>query len=324
MSVRLLQRPELPIDRIREVAPIEKGGTGASSIQEAIRNLGAIPSSELGRSILKASPTGKIPVSALPASVSLVNTVWGPTKMVYGTTAQYVITSYDANNQPVVYVDRGSVVREDDTLNVTSPEKPDPTLSVTAPEDGTSFNLIIGDRKIEIALVEPGCETPELIHPTNNDELTQTITLLASPLTANTETYGEWVNGVTGNISIPANASHIEVRGRRGEHGQGRITIAGKPFDIGIKKSRVRIPVVGSQAHLTVAGEHAYLQYRWVYPNVQHTATDWQIASDPQFSTIVYESLNDTVNKTELEVTLPVGSYYARVRFHGLFEPVTP
>ena len=48
-----------------------------------------------------------------------------------------------------------------------------------------------------------------------------------------------------------------------------------------------------------------------------HKNTDWQIASDAGFATIVYQSMADTVNKTSITVTtLNEGTtYYARHRY---------
>lgn len=50
-----------------------------------------------------------------------------------------------------------------------------------------------------------------------------------------------------------------------------------------------------------------------------HVSTDWIISSDPDFLSIIFQSLNDTVNKTSIVPTgLSVGVvYYLRVRFHG-------
>ena len=50
---------------------------------------------------------------------------------------------------------------------------------------------------------------------------------------------------------------------------------------------------------------------------VTHTATDWQIATDPLFSNIILESMNDTNNLTSImwtDVLDPDNKYYARAR----------
>ena len=55
--------------------------------------------------------------------------------------------------------------------------------------------------------------------------------------------------------------------------------------------------------------------------NYTHSSTDWQIADDAQFSNVIYESLNDATNKTELEVPSTVvlqssTNYYVRTRLN--------
>ena len=55
--------------------------------------------------------------------------------------------------------------------------------------------------------------------------------------------------------------------------------------------------------------------------NYNHTSTDWQIADDASFSNVIYESLNDVDNKTELEVPSNVvlqssTNYYVRTRLN--------
>lgn len=52
-----------------------------------------------------------------------------------------------------------------------------------------------------------------------------------------------------------------------------------------------------------------------------HTSTDWQIASDPGYASLVYESLNDSVNLTEITVPNSVildasKNYYVRARIN--------
>lgn len=53
--------------------------------------------------------------------------------------------------------------------------------------------------------------------------------------------------------------------------------------------------------------------------NVTHVSSGWQVALDPVFTNIVFESQPDTVNKTTITpIGLFVGqSYYARVRYYG-------
>ena len=49
-----------------------------------------------------------------------------------------------------------------------------------------------------------------------------------------------------------------------------------------------------------------------------HDKSDWQVALDVNFTQLVFQSVNDTANKTSIEVSLPTPStmYFARVRYH--------
>lgn len=55
-----------------------------------------------------------------------------------------------------------------------------------------------------------------------------------------------------------------------------------------------------------------------------HASTDWQIASDVSFNTIVWESLADSSNLESITATtLSVGVFYARVRYRDTFGAVS-
>ena len=55
-----------------------------------------------------------------------------------------------------------------------------------------------------------------------------------------------------------------------------------------------------------------------------HASTDWQIASDSAFTSILWESLADTSNLTSITgPTLTVGVYYTRVRYRDTFGAVS-
>jgi hypothetical protein len=61
------------------------------------------------------------------------------------------------------------------------------------------------------------------------------------------------------------------------------------------------------------------LHYQWKYEYLTHTSTDWQFATSPAFepSSIVHQSMDDTVNLYRYSTNLPYGDYYIRARFNG-------
>jgi len=52
------------------------------------------------------------------------------------------------------------------------------------------------------------------------------------------------------------------------------------------------------------------------FHNLSHVSSDWQVATDSAFSNIVFQSLDDTTNKTSIQITVPSeNTYYIRVRY---------
>lgn len=107
------------------------------------------------------------------------------------------------------------------------------------------------------------------------------------------------------------------------------ITRNGVPheFEVTVSGPRITTPVwtipanggiTGPAPSFSIAG---YQVYPYVSNGSQQTAASWEISTVEDFSTTVFQSLNDETNKTTLTVpadTLQSGqSYYARVRFHN-------
>ncbi len=57
-----------------------------------------------------------------------------------------------------------------------------------------------------------------------------------------------------------------------------------------------------------------------------HDRSDWQIALDANFTQVVFQSINDAINKTSVEgvLTQPNTVYYARVRYHDAVYGLSP
>lgn len=98
-------------------------------------------------------------------------------------------------------------------------------------------------------------------------------------------------------------------------------------FEVTVSGPRITTPVwtipanggtTGPAPSFSIAG---YQAYPYNSNATQQTATSWEISTVEDFSTTVFQSLNDETNKTILTVpadTLQSGqSYYARARFHN-------
>lgn len=307
MSFRTLGAPTLPIGRKKGVAPIDKGGTGSTTREGAVQALGGILTERIGLDLLAAGPGGKLPTSALPPALAMTNTIQGPVTIVRGSTVEYLITSYDENSPPSVSIDRGSVVRTG------------AVIQVTAPSEGSSVTLNIGGREVSIPLVNAGANAPVITYPESGSRTRGAVTFVLENFVSNVETYTSWTAANSGTISVPSNASMLEIRGRRGEEGVGRVRVGGEYHSIGIMQSQKRVPISGSTALFEVSGG-AQLEYRWVRAEAEHVSTDWEVATDAAMTNIVRHSRGDTVNLLSWEVELPQGSYYARARFNGEIE----
>lgn len=114
-----------------------------------------------------------------------------------------------------------------------------------------------------------------------------------------------------------------------GEKIQLTITRNGVPFEFEVTVSGPRIttptwtlPVNGSKLSATPTfGVTDYQSYPYANTGNQQTAASWEISTSEDFSTTVFQSLNDTVNKTAISIPEgklePGQTYYARVRFHN-------
>lgn len=101
------------------------------------------------------------------------------------------------------------------------------------------------------------------------------------------------------------------------------LTINGKIFNILVKVSGSKTPVMLSP---NIDGTVQILSTSFISDNYvgygapsAHQSTDWQLATDSNFTNIVYQSQNDTVNKNSWSVSnLTISTlYYVRVRYKG-------
>lgn len=105
--------------------------------------------------------------------------------------------------------------------------------------------------------------------------------------------------------------------------GTANLTVNGNTFTIAVSSSRPRKPTFISPAQNAVNIGRMQLFTADVMtisgPGVpNHDKSDWQIASDSGFTSIVSQTTDDTINKTSWTGTLttPNTVYYARVRYH--------
>lgn len=105
---------------------------------------------------------------------------------------------------------------------------------------------------------------------------------------------------------------------RNGVPHEFEVTVSGPRITTPVWTIPVNGGITGSAPSFSITG---YQAYPYISNATQQTAASWEISTVEDFSTTVFQSLNDVTNKTALTVpadTLQAGqSYYARVRFHN-------
>ena len=105
--------------------------------------------------------------------------------------------------------------------------------------------------------------------------------------------------------------------------GAGGFTVNGEMFNLTVIAQTPSTPVISTPVNgATNIGSTVTVttgSFHMVSGADTHAASDWQISTSPLFTTIVYESLNDTVNKTSWVsgVLTAATQYYIRVRHKG-------
>lgn len=94
--------------------------------------------------------------------------------------------------------------------------------------------------------------------------------------------------------------------------------ITGVP--VAIEKPTIISPT-NNQAPFSKIGPFTSSAFALTSGIATHVSTDWQISAFPNFVSLIYQSINDTVNKTSLQimpdVLMNLTEYYVRVRYDG-------
>jgi hypothetical protein len=307
---RQLQGAQALMERMKTIAPIEKGGTGASTAAEAVQNLGGLSKDMIGQvgGMAQADQRGFIPSSILESmGLTIGYAITGPSSLVLGQTSIFRITNYNMLYPVSVSVSVGSYTLVGDEIHV------------LAPAVGTELTLTVGSRDLVLPLVDGGVEDPVILFPIEQTQVSAGSTFYTSEFIAGVATYSDWVEVSETEIiaAFPDGSAAVVCEGRCGEAGSVVLNVNGQNYGFGT--SLTEREILRSQAAtitITRSGTGS-VRYRWVFPSSEHIATDWQIATDINFTNIVQESLNDMVNLTSWYVDMAPGDYYLRTKFHS-------
>jgi hypothetical protein len=321
-------------DKGKQTLPVSKGGTSSDNLTAAATRLKVATANTIGQpnGLIPVDADGKIAVSRFGTG-NKVN-IEGSTSMIAGQTLQLKITDFDSFRSYTLGASSGTISRVEDTIEyvapqtaqtvtltingkpytinvqVAAPNKP----SVTSPvangivytaaytATGSTFNQV-GDASTHLASDWQVSVNPDFSAPIVNavadtvNKVSYPLTNLADGLTyyirvryrASNGNYGEWSDATSFTISIPVPVTP-------------NIT---SPSNNAVDVSLT--PTVVASAFAVLAD------------NSSHASSDWQLASDVNFTNIVRNSAGDTVNKTSWSLAaLPINtSYFARVRYRS-------
>lgn len=139
------------------VVPVNKGGTGATTIFGAVLNLGGvyIPNLDLALSVAKLTAGGKVNPLHLPDAMPIGPTLSGLTSLYQGQLTTYQITNYDSSTAYTASVDVGVLV------NLTGD-----TLTYQAPAVNTLVTLTVNGRSVPVQVTDPWPLKPTVVATT--------------------------------------------------------------------------------------------------------------------------------------------------------------
>lgn len=179
---RTLQYGYPPASEQTTVASIAKGGTGASSPDQAVINLGGINLDKLNAAdgIARLDNLGLLPTDILSTQVTTGSTVNGPSSLTVNQVQAYTITNYSSFKVYTITAISG-------TVSVSGA-----TVTYTAPATEQPGGFIINGRKINITIIGVKPATPTITFPTFNATgitTTPTITTSAFAMTTGSDTH---------------------------------------------------------------------------------------------------------------------------------------
>lgn len=289
---------------------IEGGGTSATTVPEALTKLGYLPISSLGQAG-GTTPLvgGVIPKQYLGLSNLGSAAVMGAVRMMAGSQRTLSITNFDSFETYSIKAKYGTV----GTLSTAGATAGDflytaPSAVPAAGYDSITINGI--DFNIDILAV--GIDTPSIAAPVENFSggISSIGTFTSSAYSAGSTTIIDTVSiGGAGTLALPSGTEKVRVINRTGS--AVVLSQAGTTKNVPAN-SVLEWVGNGSWIYSVLSGKVLVEALKGANT---HAASDWQIASDLQFTSLVKQSLNDTVNKVSWPSTLTQpGIYYVRVR----------
>lgn len=329
------------IIEVKGVVSLGDGGTSATNAPDALVNLGLISKTQINIPyglIPINETTGKIPEELLVNISAESIEVDGPVNLDVEGTATYQITNFDSRLSYYAEAESGSLTISTDKITYKAPMLSD---------DGGVF-FVNGIRhlvKINPILRIPG--TPTITFPVVDleanvkkqliiasdwfsDHLEDSVQsynwqISKSPIF---ETLLQDVSLSTGSMNqylleniTPGETFHVRVR-VRGNYGYysewSYPRVIKRPVEQKPQKPNIITPSVDGDVNSKTLG-FITTPFSGTAAGDTHLTSDIQLSTDIEFSNIIFESMEDSVNKTTFDITTPLRdiNYYVRVRYHG-------
>lgn len=298
--------------------PLENGGHGATTPEEAMTNLAGIHVSQVGTEpgqLAGLDENGTLPSTVFASGGSARGlSIDGPKTLVFGQESTYLITNLDQSSAVAVSVSAGSVTQVGDKL------------IITAPAEGEYVDLTLGIRQIRIPLTSGYIEKPTILGVTKNNATPGEVLLQASTFYSEPEVIGDYnaVNVASYPYTLLSDTSSFEISGRCGDNGTAFAIYEGVTYSLGKGETRRRIRRnIESTVTFGVTNGGSLL-FRELSPLYPHTDTDWEISDTPTFDVVIWGKTSKTGDlTTAIASELPPGQYYVRVRYANRTQPAT-
>jgi hypothetical protein len=336
---RFIHKPQL--DRSHRVIPIPKGGHDGVTAPEGADNINLLTNSMINQSLGVAGSDANnlISIAQMPSGLNgnASANIEGLTSLEINQQTTYFITDYETFLAYTITAIRGVVSRVGDTITYTAPSSVGPG------------GFIINGRAVNIPITASfSVNTPVITSPVNNAtglSTSPSFTSNAFGLSGSSDTHegSDWqiatdasftniVSQVTNSASnkLSYNASglnanttyHVRVRYKGTVYGYSNwataVTFTTQTVGT-VNQPTITSPANGATG---VAASPSFTSTAFVVSSGSdtHEGSDWQIATDAGFTTIVAQTTNSAVNKTTYSIAGLSGgvTYYARVRYKGL------
>lgn len=304
------------------ITPIARGGTAADNVPQAVSNLGGISRAKIDvpNGVAGADQNGYLKMKYLEA-VGLFSgiSLEGPTELVRSTPEQtnrplYFVSNYHSPSAPVVTCDVQQVM---DSMQFDWP-----FFSFDVPETGSEVTLNINGRDYVFPLISDAIQQPSILMK-SGVSIPNAGMLRSSKYRTVGYTYiGDETNWTTlpeGETEIPLVSAIqcVNVYGRAGT--EGLIEVSDGEDVLVFPSAQVMMSMVPNyDGTLKIFRSNATeAKYAILNNTMKHNGTTWEIASDFDFTNVVYSEDFGADCLLSLPVGLSEGIYYVRVRYQA-------